>query len=213
MMLIHLVSLFINLLALPNPDTKANAILDKTQIQYKKMGGMEIFFEYEQIEKGKSSGQNKGQLLSKDHKYRLILKDFEIYNNSKIQYTYLKRNKEVQITNPEESENKYQPAQLAAIHKAGTHHAKYVKLNKSKGKNSHIIELLPESKTETISKIVLYISEKTNLIEKAEWQELNGAKTIVVFTKTVASRLIDDAAFELKTDSLKGVHIEDLRDE
>lgn len=212
-MLLNLICLLSNLLVLFTPDTKATMILDKTQNQYKKMGGMEIFFDYEQIEKGKSTGQNKGQLLSKDHKYRLILKDFEIYNNSKIQYTYLKRNKEVQITNPEESENKYQPAQLAAIHKAGTHQAKYIKLYKSKGKNSHIIELIPESKTETISKITLYISEKTNLIEKAEWQDMNGAKTIVVFTKTVASRLIDDAAFELKTDDLNGVHIEDLRDE
>ncbi|MBL7819856.1 MAG: outer membrane lipoprotein carrier protein LolA [Saprospiraceae bacterium] len=212
-MIFSLIGILSNLFVLFNPDTKAITILDKTQSQYKKMGGMEIFFDYEQIEKGKSTGQNKGQLLSKDHKYRLILKDFEIYNNSKTQYTYLKRNKEVQITNPEESDNKYQPSQLAAIHKAGTHQAKYIKLNKTKGKNNHVIELIPLSKDETISKITLFISEKSNLIEKAEWLESGGSKTIVVFTKTVASKLIDDAAFELNTNALKGVHIEDLREE
>ncbi len=78
-MLLNLICLLSNLLVLFTPDTKATMILDKTQNQYKKMGGMEIFFDYEQIEKGKSTGQNKGQLLSKDHKYRLILKDFEIF--------------------------------------------------------------------------------------------------------------------------------------
>ncbi len=213
MMSMLLFSVFHTLLSFWAPDTKANSILDKTQIQYKKMGGMEVFFEYELFEKGKSVSANKGQLLTKDNKYRLILNDFEVYNNAKVQYTYLKKNKEVQITDPDESENKYQPAQLAAIHTSGTHQAKYIKALKSNGKISHVIELTPVSKTDPISKITLSISDKTKLIERAEWQESSGNKTQLVFTKTVASRLIDNAAFEFKPETLKGVHIEDLRDE
>ncbi|MBK6546892.1 MAG: outer membrane lipoprotein carrier protein LolA [Saprospiraceae bacterium] len=196
-----------------HPDPKAKMLLDNVHKQYKKMGTLEIFFSYEQTNDKKNKISNSGQLLSKGSQFKLILPDMEIYSNGKIQYTYLKNNNEVQITTPDEKENKYHPKFLSAIYLSGTHNFSLSGKEKFAGKLLTIVEFIPIDKMESINKIRLYISEKSNLIEKVEWSEKKGNNTIVTFTKTAANNLIPDTAFEFNTKNLKGVHIEDLREE
>lgn len=212
-MIAIMVYLAFGLFSAGSTEPAAKKILDKVYQNYERMGTLELQFSYEQKTADRPTVQNKGQLITKDKKFKLLLPEMEIYCDGKVQYTYLKKNNEVQITNPDEMENKYHPKNLASLYKSGTHSYGIAQRIKDPVKPLVVIEFKPKDALDPISKIRLYISEKTNTIEKVQWNERKGVQTTVQFTKSSSSKTHDDQSFILDTKSLYGVHVEDLREE
>lgn len=205
-----LILLFTVSFATPDPDAKK--LLDQVHNFYTEAGSLDISFTYEQANSDIAGLLKKGRLLSKGKKFKLILDELEIYSDGIIQYTYFKKNKEVQITESEDKQNKYHPKNIAAIYLSGTHEYSINKKTKSAQKSLIQIDFQPIDKVDPISKIKLFVSDKTKQIEKVQWYERNGHKTVVNFSKSEFNKVIPDSSFVLNTKSLKGIHIEDLRD-
>jgi outer membrane lipoprotein-sorting protein len=208
----YLFSVFL-ILTLPfiKPDPKARKLMDKVHSVYEKASSLDISFSYEQTNSDIAGLSKKGQLLSKGEKFKLILDELEIYSDGKTQYTYLKKNKEVQITEPDDKENKYHPKYISGIYQSDTHEYSISKKIKDGNKSLVTVDFQTKDKTDPISKIKLFIDEKSNQINKVQWIEQDGDKTIVNFSKTQFNKSIPDTSFVLDLKSLKGIHVEDLR--
>jgi outer membrane lipoprotein-sorting protein len=194
------------------PDPQAKKLMDKVHNVYEKANTLDITFKYEQSNSDIVGLTKKGQLISKGPMFKLLLDEIEIYSDGKIQYTYLKKNKEVQITEPDDKENKYHPKHIAEIYQSGTHEYSITKKIKEGGNVLIVVEFKPTDKSDPVSNIKLFISEKTNQIEKVQWFERTGDKTLVTFLKSQFNKSFDDASFTLDTKTLKDIHVEDLRD-
>lgn len=194
-----------------DPEPKAKKLLDKVYAEYEKANTLDIQFTYQLSEADIAGLSKKGQLQAKGDKYILILEDMEIYSDGKVQYTFLKKNKEVQITEPDEKENKYHPKNIAAIYRSGTHVYTISKKLKKEKANIFQLDFTPVDKSDRIAKFSIYIAEQSHQIEKVEWTERKGNKIIVKFNKSTFNKNLPDSLFTLDTKSLKDVHIEDLR--
>ncbi len=197
-------------LATQEPD--ARKLLDKVRNFYEQAQSLEIQFTYEQSASDIVGLSKKGQISSKGQMFKLILDDVEIYNDGKTQYTFFKKNKEVQITESESTDNKYHPKNIAALHQSGDYQFKILKKIKEAGKLLTVVEFKSKQKTDAMTTITLYVSEQTKEIHKVNWTESNGNKTMVSFGKSSYNKVLADSSFTLNTRELKGIHIEDLRD-
>ncbi len=209
----YLLSVFLILLVpFIKPDPKARKLMDKVHSVYEKAGSLEIGFSYEQTNSDIAGLPKKGQLTAKGEKFKLILDEIEIYSDGKIQYTYLKKNKEVQITEPDDKENKYHPKYIAGMYQSDTHEYSISKKIKEGSKSLIVVDFKSKDKSDPISNIKLFIDEKSNQINKVQWFEQDGDKTVVHFTKSQFNKSIPDSSFVLDVNSLKGIHVEDLRE-
>lgn len=194
-------------------DPTAKKLMDKVDQYYKSIGGFEILFSYEiDSEKEKIKGQS-GSLSARGDKFKLVLSEFELYCNGKSQYTYLKKNNEIQITSPDDTDHQFRPQSLASIHKSGKFEYRLSEKVKEGGINQSVVEFKPIDSDESIFKIKLFIAESNHQITKVQWFEKSGKKTTVRFNKTNVKKSFPDTHFEPDMKKLKGVHVEDLRDE
>ncbi len=194
------------------PDPPAKKLLDKVQIVYEQAKSLDIQFSYEQSYSDLVGMVKKGQLTSKGEKFRLLLDDLEIYSDGQTQYTYLKKNKEMQISTPDAKENKYHPKNISSLHTSGTHSFRISKKVKEGGIQMIIVDFQSKDKSDPVASILLHIAEKTNQIHKVQWLERNGNKTMVRFSQSQFNKEIEDSIFSPNLQSLKGIHIEDLRE-
>lgn len=209
--------LILLLFGMANPgfstDPAAKKLMDKVDHYYKSIGGFEIIFSYEiDSEKEKIKGQS-GSLSARGEKFKLVLPEFELYCNGKVQYTYLKNNSEIQMTSPDDTDHQFRPQSLASIHKSGKYEYRLNEKVKEGGISQSVVEFKPIDTDEAIFKIKLYIAESSHQIMKVQWFEKSGKKTTVRFNKTNVKKSFTDAHFEPDMKKLKGVHVEDLRDE
>jgi outer membrane lipoprotein-sorting protein len=208
-----LISIFLSLTIQPNPQqAQARKLLDKVKSLYENASSLEIPFTYEQSKADIAGLSKKGQLYSKGQMFKLILDDFELYNDGKTQYTFFKKNKEVQITDSDSKDNKYHPKYIASIHNSGDYTYKLGKKTREAGHLLTLIEFKPKMNTNPIASLNMYVDEKTNQIQKVQWIETDGNKTSIRFGKCVFDKSMPDSNFTLNINELKGIHIEDLRD-
>lgn len=194
------------------PDPLAKKLLDKVQNVYEQASTLDIHFSYEQTNADIAGIAKKGQLTSKGEKFRLLLDELEIYSDGQTQYTYLKKNREIQITTPDAKENKYHPKNISSLHTSGSHNFRISKKVKEGGVQMIIVDFQTKDKTDPVASILLHIAEKTNQIHKVQWLERNGDKTIVRFSKSQFNKELEDSVFSPDLQSMKGIHIEDLRE-
>ncbi|MGB4960013.1 MAG: outer membrane lipoprotein carrier protein LolA, partial [Saprospiraceae bacterium] len=102
-------------------DPKAKVILDKLKKQYDTYKSMEVSFEMEIELPGQPKEVQKGTVLQDGIKYQVKTKDQEIYADGKTIWIYLKRNKEVQITDMDESDasSMMSPKQMMRLYDSG----------------------------------------------------------------------------------------------
>jgi outer membrane lipoprotein-sorting protein len=102
-------------------DPKAKTILDKLKKQYDSYKTMEISFSMELELPNKPTEIQNGTVIQDGKKYQLKMKDQEIYCDYKSVWVYLKKNKEVQISDYDESESSaiMSPKQLLSLYEKG----------------------------------------------------------------------------------------------
>lgn len=127
---------------------KASDILDKTAENYRQAGGVKIEFE----------GSQEGKLFLMGNKFWFDTDEMEIWFDGKTQWSYLKQNEEVNITEPTLEElNTINPYALLSSYKQG-YDLSYNGLVTRNGRQGYEINLTPQGKLE-ISYVSLVISK------------------------------------------------------
>ena len=198
---------------LAQTDAKAKAILAEVSKKYKAYDAVKTDFtltiENPQL---KSRRTENGILYarSKSNKYKIVTPAQELYSDGRSQWTFLKEDKEVQLSNVDNSGEALNPAKIFTIHEKGF---KYIYTGdvKVNGRVQHVIDLTPAAGNKSFFKVRLNIDKISKRVSKAIIFDKNGSRytyTIRSFTPNVK---VSDAFFAYDPKKHPGVEVVDLR--
>lgn len=159
--------------------------------------------------KGAESGEvvEKGKMTFSEDNYYLELPDQAIYFDGSTQWTYFKDRKEVQITNSTLEESAFHPLKFLNLYKSDKFKSRIVEDDGQ----ATIIEFIPLSKNEEYHKIRVSVQPKLKQLQLIEVFLKNGDKYKVIVKRQLTIKALIKKNYQLDLDSLKGVHVEDLR--
>ncbi len=204
-------------------DTEAAEILKKISTKYKSFEVIKSDF-YFTIENQQANIRvtQTGTLYtkSKTNKFRVTLYgpenatkpiiEQEIISDGKTQWTYLKKNNEVQVANADNTEEAMNPAKIFTIYEHGY---KYI-YNGEKKENGIIyqeIDLTPENADKEFFKVRLTIDKLKKQIYTALIFDKNGNKYTITLRNLIGNPPIPENYFMFDIKDHKGVEIVDLK--
>ena len=193
-------------------DAKAKSILAAVSKQYRSYDMVKADFSFTlKNQQANISETQNGTLFvkSKMNKYKVSVGNQELISDGKVQWTYLKNDNEVQISDINTSPDALNPAQIFTIYEKGF---KYVYLGETKlnGKVYQNIELAP-SATRSFSKIKLRIDKVNKQINNIVVNDKNG-NVYTYFIKTFTPNVkVPETTFSFDAKKHPGVEIVDLR--
>ncbi len=196
-------------------DPEAKAILDKTKMLYESYKTMEANFTMEIEIPEEDTEVQKGKLIQDGKKFQLSLPDIQIYNDGSTVWTYMNRNKQVQISDAEDiedSEDFLTPNDILKMYDRGDFY--YVLMNVATEGNTPIqqIEFKPKDSDSEYSKMRLTINRKNAQIKRIKIFSKDGSRFTLKINELKTNKTYADNAFKLDTKSLpKDVSVEDLR--
>ena len=204
-------------------DAAAKAILSKVGEKYRTYDVIKTDFDFtlDNKQAGVKETQS-GTLIakSKANKFRAIIYSRgasakldiaeEIISDGKTQWTYLKKDNEVQVNNTDNSGQGINPAQIFTIYEHGY---KYiyngeVKIN---GKTCQEIDLSPEDTDKPFFKVRLEIDKVKKQIYSALIFDKNGNRYTYTLRSFVPNIKVPDNTFSFDPKMHKGVEVVDLR--
>ena len=193
------------------PDPQAASILKKAEKYYASAKALELSFQYEYTAaESKPTVQNGSYRLLGDQ-FELDLQDQWILYDGLAQYTYLKKNKEIQITAPSIDELNFHPKTLLDYSKNGKFDFRLEGVEKIQNINCNVVDFKPLDKNISLFKIKLFIDSKTNQIKQVKFYEKNGDRITILFKKHNQSKKFTQKDFTFSAAKFPGVHVEDLR--
>jgi len=134
----------------------------------------------------------------------------EIISDGKTQWTYLKKDNEVQINNTDKSGQGLNPAQIFTIYEHGY---KYIYNGDVKigGKTMQEIELTPIDKSKTFFKVLVDIDKATQTIRQTKIFEKNGNRYTYSIVTMTTNTPLPDAMFVFDAKQYPKVEVVDLR--
>lgn len=194
-------------------DAKAKAILAEVTKKYKSYDAVKADFIFTiDNPEAKVKESQKGVLYVKANanKYKMTMDDKDLISDGKSQWTYLKTDKEVQISNLDNSVDALNPAKIFTIYEKGF---KYIYTGDSKvgGKVFQMIDLAPIDTKKPYFKIRLSIDKIAKQIANVVIFDKNGNKytyNVRVFSPNVK---VTDAMFTFDPKKYPGVEVVDLR--
>lgn len=209
--------------ALAQKDAAARAILNKVSEKYRTYDAIKTDFTFtlESPQASVKETQN-GTLItrSKSNKFKVSLYSpgpsgkaevvQEIICDGRTQWTYLKKDKEVQVNNANSSGEGLNPAQVFTIYEHGY---KYIYNGESKagGKVYQEIDLTPEDIKKPFFKVRLQIDKAKKQIYSALIFDKNGNRYTYMLKSFVPNIPVSDNTFVFDPKAHKGVEVVDLR--
>ncbi len=196
-------------------DPEAKAILDKTQKLYKSYKSMEADFTLTIEIPEEAPEVQKGKITQSGDNYMLSLPGFQVYCNGKTVWTYLEKNKQVQISDfedMEESEEFLSPKDFLEMYERGDFY--YVLMNEAYEGKTPIqqIEFKPKDKDSEYSKMRTTINANNSQIKRIKVFSKDGSRFTLSIDKLKPNKAYPDSTFKLDTNTLpKDVEVEDLR--
>jgi outer membrane lipoprotein-sorting protein len=204
-------------------DATAKAILDKVSEKYRSYDIVKTDFDFtlNNQQAGIKETQS-GALIakSKSNKFKVSLFGSEtsakqevtqeIISDGKTQWTYLKKDNEVQINNADNSGDGFNPAQVFTIYEHGFKYI-YNGETKSGGKTYQEIDLTPEDIKKSFFKIRLKIDKAQKQIYSATIFDNNGNRYTYTLRSFVPNIKVPDNTFSFDPKMHKGVEVVDLR--
>jgi len=193
-------------------DAKAKAILAEVSKKFRSYDVVKADFTYTYTNQQANTKENQSGTLyvkSKTNKFKVILPSQELISDGKNQWTYLKEDKEVQVSEIDNSENALNPAKIFTIYEKGF---KYVYTGEAKANNKvyQNIELAPLT-TRSFSKIKLRVDKQNKQISSFAIHDKNGniyTYTVKIFTPNVK---VAESLFSFNAAKYPGVEVVDLR--
>jgi outer membrane lipoprotein-sorting protein len=198
---------------LAQTDAKAKAILAEVSKKYRSYDVIKTDFTFTlDNPQAKVKDTQSGTLYAKakSNKYKVVLKKQELISDGKNQWTYSKEDKEVQLSEVDNSSTSINPAQIFTIYERGF---KYIYNGDSKVNNRvvHVIDLSPTDSKRSFFKVRLNVDKATKQISNAVIFDKNGNRytyTIRAFTPNVK---VPESTFAFDAKKYPGVEVVDLR--
>jgi len=196
-----------------NSDPKAKVILDKLKKQYDSYKSMEVKFEMELELPGQPLEVQKGTVIQDGVRYQVKMNDQEIYADGKTIWLYLKKNKEVQITDMDDSGSSdfLSPKQMMSIYDKGDFVYSIIEEKNVNGQKLADIEFKPLNKKTDYTKMRLTVDKKTNKMISLRVFSRDGSRYTLKVSDIIANKKYDPVIFTFNAKTAPGVHIEDLR--
>src|SRR5690606_590806 len=147
---------------------------------------------------------------SKANKYKIILKGQELISDGKNQWTYLKADKEVQLSEVDNSGDGLNPAGIFTIYEKGFKML-YINDSQLNGRTVHNIDLTPLDSKRSFFKVRLQVDKQNKQINSATIFDKNGNKytySIRTFTPNIK---VPESMFAFDAKQYPGVEVVDLR--
>lgn len=191
---------------------KAITLLDKSANVLKTNTGIEAsFLLKDQMSDPKATHSFEGVLKSRQNKFMIDMPDVRTWFDGTTQWSYLKSNKEVNVTNPTEEEiAAINPISLLQLYKHGYRPA-YKGEQTVKGAPIADIELTAENKNMPWRKINLRLNTKTYLPASILIHDKNGRSSEIIFLKVKQNLNLSDSNFVFNQGDYPDAEIIDLR--
>lgn len=205
-------------------DPKAKSVLDKVSAKADECSTIKANFSYSMenvMEKTKDT--HEGSFISKGNKYVISLMGSDVYFDGKTRWTHLKDADEVNITEPDMSEENFlNPTYIFVFYKKGYKY-KYVQETTVNGKKMHEIDLFPEKpeqkdvykekpKQKDFTRVKLLVEKETDQIYQVKVFGRDGTNYTITVTKLTPNEPIEDKKFAFDVAAHPDLEVIDLRD-
>lgn len=142
--------------------------------------------------------------------YRITTSAQDIISDGKNQWTILKEEREVQITEVDPSAETITPATIFSFYEKGY---KYVSANDERAGTTQlaVVELSPEDRQTPYFKIKLRINKSSNLIHDIIIFDKSGVKYMYSIKNTKSNPSLTPSSFTVKNSDYPGMEFVDLR--
>lgn len=194
-------------------DAKAKAILAEVSKKYRLFDVVKADFTFTlDNQQAKVKETQEGTLYAKAsaNKYKVVMTNQDLISDGKSQWTYLKDDKEVQLTNVDNSDDVLNPARIFTIYEKGY---KYLYTGDSKvgGKVYQMIDLSPIDTKKSFFKIRLSIDKVAKQIASVLIFDKNGNKYAYSIKAFVPNVKVPESTFAFDAKKYPGVEVVDLR--
>lgn len=199
--------------AFAQSEVKAKEILAEVSKKYRAYDVIKTDFSYTlENPQAKIKETQLGTLIvkSKLNKYKIILKGQELISDGKNQWTYLKADKEVQLSEVDNSSDALNPAKLFTIYEKGFKSV-YINDSKLNGKTLHNIDLTPLDGKRSFFKVRLQIDKLTKQIMNALIFDKNGNRYTYTIKTFIPNVKVPESTFTFDAKLYPGVELVDLR--
>lgn len=200
--------------AFAQQDQKAKSILENVTKTTRSFQSMQATFDY--IMDNKEEGiheENKGEIMMKGNKYRLILPQLglEVYCDGNSVWSYMKDANEVTVSSVEdEAAEMMNPSKLFTIYEEGFNY-RFVEETTAGGKTVYVIDLFPQKNEAEYSKVRVQVDKQQLLIKSAEMIGKEGNNYTVRVNNLQTNVPADDKLFVFDQARHPGVAKVDLR--
>ncbi len=194
-------------------DPKAKSILSEVSRKYRSFNIVKADFNFSVENKQNNLKQTeKGTLYAKSNskKYKVTMSERDLLSDGKVQWTYLKNDDEVQLSNVDNSEDALNPANIFTIFEKGF---KYIYNGERRvgTKVYQMIDLSPEDPKKSYFKIRLSIDKAAKQLASVVIFDKNSNTYTYTITAFTPNAKVPESAFVFNAKAHPGVEIVDLR--
>ena len=178
----------------------ARTILDKAAATVSNASGVKAHFQMI----SKQFGKSEGDIAVKGNKFYATTPDAFVWFDGKTQWTYMKNNEEVNVSNPSEAElQAINPYNFINIYKKGFN------LSAKEVSTAYEVHLTPTTKQRNIEEMYIIVDKKTyhpthvKMRRKGKWS--------VIIISRLSSAALSDATFRFNAKDFPKAEIIDLR--
>lgn len=196
----HFAIIMMLLLSVGAQAESAKRILDKAAATVSNPGGVQAHFQMI----SKQFGTTEGEIAVKGNKFHATTPDATIWFDGKTQWTYMKGNDEVNISNPTEAQlQAINPYNFINIYKKG------YKLEAKKVEHFYEVHLIPTDKNRKIQEMYIVVDETSYHPTHVKMKQKDKWNTIVISRLKTAS--LSDNLFKFNSKDFPQAEIIDLR--
>ena len=179
--------------------SQARSILDKAASVIGRKGGATANFSIS----GKY-GNSSGTIAIKGNKFRATTPDAIVWYDGKTEWTYIKKNEEVNVSTPTEAQQQaMNPYKFITIYKNGFN------LSMTSTASDHKIHLVAQNQSRTIKEMYIIVDKRTNLPKQVKMRQQNGWSTINISNFKAVNQ--SDATFRFNSKDFPHAEVIDLR--
>lgn len=194
-------------------DAKAKTILAEASKKYKAYDVVKATFVFTMENpqnKQKDTQQGTLTVQSATNKYKVVMTDQDMISDGKSQWTYLKKDKEVQVSAVDNSGDALNPAGIFTLYEKGFKYL-YTGEKKEGAKTYQMIDLSPVDTKKSYFKIRLGIDKSIHQIANVVIFDKNGNKYTYVVKTFVPNVKVPAGTFGFDAKKFPGVEVVDLR--
>ena len=178
----------------------AKRILDKAAATVSNPGGVKAHFQMI----SKQFGTTNGEIAVKGKKFHATTHDATIWFDGKTQWTYMKGNDEVNISNPTEAQlQAINPYNFIYLYKKG------FKLSAKEVNNSYEVRLVPTKKEQKIQEMYIIVDKNSYHPTHVKMKQKDKWSTIIISLLKTAT--LSDNLFQFNSKDFPKAEIIDLR--